>query len=137
MALYPIIIIIVGWVLWLLFRKKTVKSSRKIILYITIPLVVFPIATLIISLMNEDTFIGCWKQFPTINLLININFGLVFIVIIVSVVSAFRRRWEMAKSVGIGGGIGAVSWFIMFALLWWGFNWLCNLCGLDCPPGPK
>ncbi|MFC1946693.1 hypothetical protein ACFLXY_02095 [Chloroflexota bacterium] len=124
MAVYPIfivivgiLIVIVGWVLWLLFRKKAVKSSRNVILYTTIPLTLFSIAILVFGLMIEVNFINHLKQFSTINLLITINFGLVFIVIIASVVLAFRRKWEMAKSLSIGGSIGAVSWFIMVALL--------------------
>jgi len=117
MALYPIIIIIVGWVLWLLFRKKTVKSSRNVILYIATPLTLLSIATLIFGLMVDVIFIDWWNQFSTINLLITINFGLVFIIIIASVVLAFRRKWEMAKSLSIGGSLGTVSWLIMFALL--------------------
>ena len=107
---------ILAWVLWLLLGKKMVTPHRVAILATAILPTLLAIATLIFGLLNKEAFAQA-EGLTTVDICLLVGFGLVAAAILSSVGFAIKRKWEIAKGIGFGSGIGFVALLIVFAAL--------------------
>ncbi len=114
----PFSIILIGipaWVLWLWLRKRMVKPHRTALLATVIPPILLAIATIIIGLLNRETLAEETEGFTIVDIWLQVGFYLVVAAILSSIGFAIKRKWEIAKGIGFGSGIGFVVLLIVFA----------------------
>ena len=111
-------LVILAWVLWLWLGKRRVKTHRIAILATAIPLALLVIAAVVLILL-DPAFLE-WKTEGGRNIAdicALVGHYLVNAAILSSVVFAIMRKWEIAKGIGFGSGIGLVVCLIAFVLL--------------------
>ena len=92
-----------------------IRPSRATILATSITPILLTIAAVVYALLNQEAV-----QKPGLNaadICMLVGAGLVPAAFISSVVFAFIRKWEIAKGIGFGSGIGFVIWMIGFGVL--------------------
>ena len=108
MSAWWFIILVPAWVLWLWLGKRKVRPHRTAILTVAIPLTLLAIATIVLVLLDGPEIIvdNCWL----------IAFYGAAAAIVLSVVFALMRKWEIAKGIGFGSGISLVVCLIVFVV---------------------
>jgi len=115
MQIIIIFIVILAWVLWLWLGKRMVRPHRTAILATAIPPTLLAIATVVYTLLNQEALRKA-EGYTIADICWLVGFYLVAAAILPSVVFAIRRKWEIAKGIGFGSGIGLVVCLIEFVL---------------------
>ncbi len=105
---------IVAWVLWLWLGKRMVRPRRAVILATAILPTLLAIAAVVFPLLDKAAVET--EGFDIRDICLLVGFGLVAAAILSSVGFAIRRKWEIAKGIGLGSGIGFVALLIVFIL---------------------
>ena len=105
-----------GWVLWLWFRKRIVRSHRIAILATVILPTLLAIATVVIGLLNREALAEETEGLTIVDICLQVGFGLVAASTLSSIGFAIKRKWEIAKGTGFDSGIGFVVLLIVFAV---------------------
>ncbi len=108
---------IVAWVLWLWLGKRMVRPHRAAILDTAILPTLLALATVVFGLGNPD-FVEkvIVEEYAMLDILLLVGFALVAVATFSSVGFAIKRKWEIAKGIGFGSGIGFVALLIVFIL---------------------
>ncbi len=104
-----------AWVLWLWHGKRTVKPHKVAILATAILPTLLAIATVIFGLLNKEA-LATETEGLIVDICLIVGFGLVAAATLSSIGFAIKRKWEVAKGIGFGSGIGFVvscSWNIL------------------------
>ena len=115
MPIYIIFLGILAWVLWLWLGKRMVRTRRAAILATAIPPTLLSIAAVVYVLLNQEALRKA-EGYTIADICWLVALGLVAAAILSSVVFAIRRKWEIAKGIGFGSGIGLVVIMIAFTL---------------------
>lgn len=89
-----------------------IRPSRATILATSITPILLTIAAVVYALLNQEAL-----QPNAADICMQVGAGLVAAAFISSVVFAFIRKWEIAKGIGFGSGIGMVIGMIGFGVL--------------------
>ena len=111
-------LVILAWVLWLWLGKRRVKTHRIAILATAIPPTLLIIACVVLYLL-DPAFLE-WKTEGGRNIADILGLVARYLAeaaILPSVVFAIMRKWEIAKGIGFGSGIGVVVFVIAFVAL--------------------
>jgi len=92
------------------------RPGRVAVLATAIPLSLLAIATIIVGVLGRETYAGMDRLTP-VDYCAQVLLGLVGVALLSSVVLAIRRKGEIARGIGIVGGIGLVVWVIIFAVI--------------------
>jgi len=111
----PVFVAIAVWVLWLLLGKRMVRPHRFAILATAIPPTLLAIAAVVLILLDPALVETEGRNIADICWLV--GFYLVAAAILPSVVFAIMRKWQIAKGIGFGSGIGLVVCLIVFGVL--------------------
>jgi hypothetical protein len=112
------LIIVIGFLAWVLRPGKTPTSSRKIaILATAIPVLVVAIAAVVIQLLHNAT--GTVEVSGISDTLSIVGLGLVGAYILALIELIIRRKGDIAKGVGFGICIAVVVFIIELGLLGW------------------
>lgn len=115
--LFPLFLLgTLAWVLWLWLGKRMVRPHRVAILATAILPTLLAIATVVFGLLNKEALAEETEGLIA-NICLIVDFGLVAAAILSSVGFAIKRKWEIAKGIGFGSGIGFVALLIVFAVL--------------------
>ena len=107
---YVIILVPIVWVLWLWLGKRKVRIHRIAILTTAIPPSLLAIVTVVFGLLSLP-------YSPVAESCLIISLSLVGIALLSSITFAIMRKWEIAKGIGFGSGIGVVIFLIAFVAL--------------------
>ena len=105
-----------AWVLWLWLGKRMVRPRRIAILATAILPTLLAIATVVFGLLNKEA-LAEETEGLIVDICLQVGFGLIVAAILSSVGFAIKRKWEIAKGIGLGSGIGFVVLLIVFAVL--------------------
>ena len=113
-----IILVILAWVLWLWLGKRMVRPHRTAILATAIPPTLLAIAAVVYVVYTLLNIEGLRKVegYTIADICWLVGYYLVAAAILPSVVFAIMRKWEIAKGIGFGSGIGLVVLLIAFVL---------------------
>lgn len=114
-------IVILAWVLWLWLGQRMVRPHRTAILATAIPPTLLIIAAAAYAQPNIEALREA-EGYTIPDICWLVGFGLITAAILSSIVFAIRRKWEIAKGVGFGSGIGMVALLIAFVgfSFWYG-----------------
>ena len=115
MNYFIILIGILAWVLWLWLGKRMVRPRRAAILATAIPPTLLAIASVVLILLDPALVETEGRNIADICWLV--SFYLAAAAILPSVVFAIMRKWEIAKGIGFGSGIGLVVCLIVFGAI--------------------
>ena len=107
LIIYFLPILALAWVLWLWLGKRIVGTSRIAILATAIPPTLLVIVAFVLILLDLSLVDSEGRNIA--NILWLVGFYLVAAAILPSVVFAIMRKWEIAKGIGFGSGIGFVE----------------------------
>jgi len=105
---------ILAWVLWLWLGKRMVRPRRAAILATAILPTLLAIAAVVFPLLDKAAVET--EGFDIRDICLLVGFGLVAAATLSSVGFAIRRKWGIAKGIGLGSGIGFVVLLIAFIL---------------------
>ena len=108
--------IVLAWVLWLWVGKRIVRTSRAALLATAIPPTLLAIAAVVFALLSTEALRKA-EGYTIPHILWLVGFYLAVAVFLSSVVFAIMRKWEIAKGIGFGSGIGLVVCLIVFGVL--------------------
>ena len=111
---------ILAWVLWLWLGKRMVRPHRTAILATAIPPTLLAIAAVVLLLLDPALVETEGRNIADICWLV--SFYLAAAAILPSVVFAIMRKWEIAKGIGFGSGIGLVVSLVAFVVASWLFD---------------
>ena len=112
--IYLFLLGILAWVLWLWLGKRMVRPRRAAILATAILPTLLAIAVVVFPLLDKAAVET--EGFDIRDICLLVGFGLVAAATLSSVGFAIRRKWEIAKGIGLGSGIGLVVWLIVMEL---------------------
>ena len=112
--LRAIFLTILVWALWLLLGKRMVRPRRAALLATAILLTLPARAAVVFILLDPALVETEGHNIADISMLVGLY--LEAAAILPSVGFAIRRKWEIAKGIGLGSGIGFVVLLIAFIL---------------------